>query len=87
METMPYEFSNSRIEWKSWFRTCCDTFHNDLHRTLKADYILANPSFNISDWGGGKLTDAVRWKFGTPPEGNANYAWLHHMGEMMNEVY
>lgn len=56
-----------------------DTFHNDLHRTLKADYILANPPFNISDWGGSKLTDDVRWKFGTPPEGNANYAWLQHM--------
>jgi type I restriction enzyme M protein len=56
-----------------------DTFHNDLHRTLKADYILANPPFNISDWGGSKLTDDVRWKFGMPPEGNANYAWLQHM--------
>jgi len=56
-----------------------DTFHNDLHRTLKADYILANPPFNISDWGGDKLTDDVRWKYGTPPAGNANYAWLQHM--------
>ncbi|MEI3895172.1 MULTISPECIES: class I SAM-dependent DNA methyltransferase [unclassified Bacillus (in: firmicutes)] len=56
-----------------------DTFHDDLHRTLKADYILANPPFNISDWGGNKLIDDVRWKFGTPPEGNANYAWLQHM--------
>ncbi|MGN4750249.1 type I restriction-modification system subunit M [Bacillus cereus group sp. MYBK220-1] len=56
-----------------------DTFHNDLHRTLKADYILANPPFNISDWGGNKLTDDVRWKFGIPAEGNANYAWLQHM--------
>lgn len=56
-----------------------DTFHNDLHKTLKADYILANPPFNISDWGGGQLTDDVRWKYGTPPEGNANYAWLQHM--------
>ncbi|MCT4620585.1 MAG: type I restriction-modification system subunit M [Marinisporobacter sp.] len=56
-----------------------DTFHNDLHKTLKADYILANPPFNISDWGGGELTDDVRWKYGTPPAGNANYAWLQHM--------
>lgn len=56
-----------------------DTFHDDLHRTLKADYILANPPFNISDWGGNKLIEDVRWKFGTPPEGNANYAWLQHM--------
>ncbi len=56
-----------------------DTFHNDLHKNLKADYILANPPFNIKDWGGDQLTDDVRWKFGVPPEGNANYAWLEHM--------
>ncbi|SDY76457.1 type I restriction enzyme M protein [Proteiniborus ethanoligenes] len=56
-----------------------DTFHNDLHKTLKADYILANPPFNVSDWGGARLTDDVRWKYGVPPEGNANYAWLQHM--------
>ncbi|WP_264737756.1 type I restriction-modification system subunit M [Cytobacillus firmus] len=56
-----------------------DTFHNDLHPTLKADYIFANPPFNISDWGGNKLKKDVRWKFGTPPEGNANYAWLQHI--------
>lgn len=56
-----------------------DTFHDDQHKTLKADYILANPPFNISDWGGDQLTDDVRWKFGTPPAGNANYAWLQHM--------
>lgn len=56
-----------------------DTFHDDQHKTLKADYILANPPFNISDWGGDQLIDDVRWKFGTPPAGNANYAWLQHM--------
>lgn len=56
-----------------------DTFHNDLHKNLKADYILANPPFNIKDWGGDMLTEDVRWKFGVPPEGNANYAWLEHM--------
>src|SRR5690625_1611512 len=56
-----------------------DTFHNDLHKRLKADYILANPPFNISDWGGNRLTDDVRWKHGTPPPGNANYAWIQHM--------
>lgn len=56
-----------------------DTFHNDMHKTLKADYILANPPFNISDWGGDHLKDDVRWKYGIPPEGNANYAWLQHM--------
>lgn len=56
-----------------------DTFHNDLHHTLKADYILANPPFNISNWGGEELINDVRWQYGTPPEGNANYAWLQHM--------
>ena len=56
-----------------------DTFHNDLHKRLKADYILANPPFNISDWGGERLQDDLRWKYGTPPTGNANYAWLQHM--------
>ncbi len=56
-----------------------DTFHNDLHKSLKADYILANPPFNISDWGGERLTDDVRWKYGVPPTGNANYAWIQHM--------
>lgn len=56
-----------------------DTFFNDLHPTLRADYILANPPFNISDWGGDKLLDDVRWQYGTPPTGNANYAWMQHM--------
>lgn len=56
-----------------------DTFHNDLHKGLKADFILANPPFNISDWGGEKLREDVRWQFGTPPVGNANYAWIQHM--------
>lgn len=56
-----------------------DTFHNDLHPTLKADYVMANPPFNISDWGGERLTDDARWKYGVPPTGNANYAWMQHM--------
>lgn len=56
-----------------------DTFHSDLHKRLKADYILANPPFNISDWGGERLQDDLRWKYGTPPNGNANYAWIQHM--------
>ena len=56
-----------------------DTFHDDLHKNLKADYILANPPFNISDWGGERLTDDVRWKYGVPPTGNANYAWIQHI--------
>lgn len=53
-----------------------DTFHNDKHKDLKADYILANPPFNISDWGGEQLQDSHLWKYGVPPAGNANYAWL-----------
>ena len=56
-----------------------DTFFNDLHPTLKADFIMANPPFNLSNWGQEKLKDDVRWQFGTPPAGNANYAWIQHM--------
>ncbi len=55
-----------------------DTFLNDLHKDLKADFILANPPFNMKDWGGQYLKDDVRWKFGVPPENNANYAWIQH---------
>lgn len=56
-----------------------DTFFNDLHKTLKADFIMANPPFNLSNWGQKDLKDDVRWKYGTPPAGNANYAWIQHM--------
>jgi type I restriction enzyme M protein len=56
-----------------------DSFHNDLHKDLKADFILANPPFNMSDWGGEHLRDDVRWKYGVPPVGNANFAWVQHM--------
>lgn len=56
-----------------------DTFFNDQHETMRADFILANPPFNLKDWGGDKLVDDVRWKYGIPPEGNANYAWIQHM--------
>ena len=55
-----------------------DTFTNDLHPDLKADFIIANPPFNISDWKGEQLRDDKRWKYGIPPTGNANYAWLQH---------
>ncbi|WP_019562032.1 class I SAM-dependent DNA methyltransferase [Caldimonas manganoxidans] len=55
------------------------SFHKDELRDLKADYILANPPFNISDWGGERLREDVRWSFGVPPVGNANYAWLQHI--------
>jgi len=55
-----------------------DSFHRDLHKDLKADYVLANPPFNDSDWGGDRLRDDVRWKYGAPPVGNANFAWVQH---------
>jgi len=55
-----------------------DTFYNDLHKDLKADFIIANPPFNVSDWGGENLNEDVRWKYGVPPSGNANYAWIQH---------
>ena len=55
------------------------SFHKDELRDLKADFILANPPFNISDWGGERLRDDVRWKYGVPPLGNANFAWLQHI--------
>lgn len=61
-----------------------DSFHEDLHKQLKADYILANPPFNVSDWGGERLREDVRWRYGTPPVGNANYAWLQHMLHHLN---
>jgi type I restriction enzyme M protein len=60
-----------------------DSFQRDLHKDLKADYIIANPPFNMSDWGGDRLREDVRWKYGVPPTGNANFGWvqnfLHHM--------
>lgn len=56
-----------------------DTFANDLHPTLKADFILANPPFNYHPWGQEALKDDVRWKYGLPPASNANYAWIEHM--------
>jgi type I restriction enzyme M protein len=68
--------ANLGAEW-------ADSFHKDLHKDLKADYILANPPFNDSDWGGERLRDDLRWKYGAPPVGNANFAWvqnfLHHL--------
>ena len=71
---------NMALRWINgdlgWYNA--DSFWNDLHKDLKADYIIANPPFNISDWGGEKLADDVRWKYGLPPVGNANYAWIQH---------
>ena len=56
-----------------------DTFFNDCHPTLKADFVMANPPFNLSDWGADRLAEDQRWKYGVPPAGNANFAWLQHM--------
>ena len=55
-----------------------DSFHNDLHKDLRADFLLANPPFNMSDWGGARVKEDVRWKYGLPPVNNANYAWIQH---------
>ena len=56
-----------------------DSFHDDRHPDLKADFILANPPFNVSDWGGESLADDKRWRYGAPPRGNANFAWVQHI--------
>ena len=63
----------SNIAWNSE-----GSFHNDAHKDLKADFVLANPPFNDSDWGGESLVKDVRWKYGVPPPGNANFAWVQH---------
>lgn len=63
-----------------------DSFHNDKNQDLKADFILANPPFNISDWGGERLKEDVRWKYGVPPTGNANYAWMQHFVHHLSPV-
>jgi type I restriction enzyme M protein len=55
-----------------------DSFTKDLHPDLRADFVLANPPFNVSDWWDPKLADDPRWKYGTPPQGNANFAWVQH---------
>ncbi|MFM8332738.1 MAG: type I restriction-modification system subunit M [Candidatus Methylumidiphilus sp.] len=60
-------------------REPADSFHRDQHPDLRADTVLANPPFNISDWGGERLADDRRWVYGIPPAGNANYAWLQHI--------
>ena len=56
-----------------------DSFTSDEHPDLRADYVMANPPFNVSDWWNEKLADDPRWEYGTPPQGNANFAWLQHM--------
>jgi len=64
---------SSQVKWNNE-----GSFLNDLHKDLKADYVLANPPFNDSDWGGELLRTDGRWKYGVPPVGNANYAWVQH---------
>jgi type I restriction enzyme M protein len=64
----------SQVKWNTE-----GSFLNDLHKDLKADFILANPPFNDSDWSGQLLQNDPRWQYGTPPASNANYAWLQHM--------
>jgi type I restriction enzyme M protein len=61
-----------------------DSFHRDLHPDLKADFILANPPFNSSDWGGDRLREDARWKYGIPPVNNANFAWVQHFISHLN---
>ena len=56
-----------------------DSFTDDKHASQKFDFIMANPPFNMKDWGASRLQDDVRWKYGIPPESNANYAWIQHM--------
>jgi len=62
-----------------------DTFLDDQHPDLRADYVMANPPFNIKDWWHAKLEEDVRWKYGTPPAGNANYGWIQHMLHHLND--
>jgi type I restriction enzyme M protein len=64
---------SSNIKWNNE-----GSFLNDAHKDLKADFIIANPPFNDSDWSGDLLKDDARWKYGIPPSGNANYAWIQH---------
>lgn len=65
---------DAEIKWNSE-----GSFHKDELPDLRADYILANPPFNVSDWGGDRIREDARWKFGPPPAGNANFAWLQHI--------
>jgi len=64
---------SSQIKWNNE-----GSFLNDAHKDLKADFVIANPPFNDSDWGGDLLHSDGRWKYGAPPAGNANYAWIQH---------
>lgn len=78
MENGKDEYGDTRNR-RQFRAVSCRHFFNDLHPMMKADFIMANPPFNLSNWGQEKLKDDVRWQFGTPPTGNANYAWIQHM--------
>jgi len=67
-------------------KSYADTFFDDQHPTLKADFIMANPPFNLSDWGADKLLNDKRWVYGLPPSGNANFAWMQHMIHHLSPV-
>lgn len=67
-------------------KSYADTFFDDQHPTLKADFVMANPPFNLSDWGADKLEKDPRWKYGLPPAGNANFAWMQHMIHHLSPV-
>jgi type I restriction enzyme M protein len=64
---------SSQVKWNNE-----GSFLNDAHKDLKADFIIANPPFNVSDWSGELLRNDARWQYGVPPAGNANYAWIQH---------
>jgi type I restriction enzyme M protein len=64
---------SSQVKWNNE-----GSFLKDVHKDLKADYVIANPPFNDSDWSGELLKKDGRWKYGVPPKGNANYAWIQH---------
>jgi type I restriction enzyme M protein len=64
---------SSQVKWNNE-----GSFLNDAHKDLKADYIIANPPFNVSDWGGDLMRTDGRWQYGVPPTGNANFAWMQH---------
>ena len=67
-------------------KSYADTFFDDQHPTLKADFVMANPPFNLSDWGADKLQNDKRWVYGIPPSGNANFAWMQHMIHHLSPV-
>ncbi|MBY0534322.1 MAG: type I restriction-modification system subunit M [Chitinophagaceae bacterium] len=72
---------SSQVKWNNE-----GSFLNDAHKDLKADYIIANPPFNVSDWGGELMRNDGRWQYGVPPTGNANFAWMQHFLHHMSPI-